>query len=103
VLCFSPTSVYSYVRQLLVGWITALDSVPGISMLDWLPELLEGLFDMLSDVNRDIRQQAYAALSDFLDQMCKQPPAAGAGAAEVEAQGRGRWGTMVAVLIAQAS
>lgn len=42
-----------YVRQLLVGWITALDSVPGITMLDWLPELLEGLFDMLSDVNRD--------------------------------------------------
>jgi hypothetical protein len=38
-------------------------------MLDWLPELLEGLFDMLADVNRDIRQQAYAALSEFLDQM----------------------------------
>jgi vacuole morphology and inheritance protein 14 len=64
-----------YVRQLLVGWITALDSVPGIDMLDYMPDLLEGLFDMLSDVNREIRQQAYAALSEFCDQVAKVPHA----------------------------
>ena len=44
-----------YVRQLLVGWISALDSVPGVDMLDHLGELLEGLFDMLSDGNREVR------------------------------------------------
>ena len=44
-----------YVRQLLVGWISALDSVPGVDMLDHLGELIEGLFDMLSDGNREVR------------------------------------------------
>lgn len=62
-----------YVRQLLVGWITTLDSVPGIDMVDHMPDLLEGLFDMLSDGNREIRQQAYGALSNFLDQISKVP------------------------------
>jgi hypothetical protein len=133
--------VNPYVRQLLVGWVTALDSVPGVAMLDWLPELLEGLFDMLSDVNRDIRQQvragssrrqagrglgachtyhasatplflsqAYTALSDFLDQMCKQPmPSGPGGSSSVAAAaggaadkgGKSRWATMVTVLVAQ--
>jgi vacuole morphology and inheritance protein 14 len=43
-----------YVRQLLVGWISALDSVPGVNMLDRLGDLLEGLFEMLSDGNREV-------------------------------------------------
>jgi vacuole morphology and inheritance protein 14 len=62
-----------YVRQCLVGWITTLDSVPGIDMVDYMPDLLEGLFDMLGDGNREIRQQAYGALSKFLDQISKVP------------------------------
>jgi vacuole morphology and inheritance protein 14 len=55
-----------YIRQLIVGWITLLDSVPDISMLDYLPDFLDGLFNMLSDSNREIRQAADSALSDFL-------------------------------------
>ncbi|KAJ0412152.1 hypothetical protein ATCC90586_005765 [Pythium insidiosum] len=55
-----------YIRQLLVGWITVLDSVPDIDMLDWLPEFLDGLFNMLSDGNREIRQAADSALAEFL-------------------------------------
>lgn len=57
-----------------VAWITVLDSVPEIDMLDWLPgnflvlycvscvykmnivEFLDGIFNMLSDGNREIRQ-----------------------------------------------
>ena len=46
----------AYVRRLLITWIAALASVPGVDMLDWLPEFLDGLFDMLSDTNREIRQ-----------------------------------------------
>lgn len=38
-----------FIRQLVVGWITVLDSVPDIDMLEFLPEFLEGLFDMLAD------------------------------------------------------
>lgn len=84
-----------YVRQLLVGWITALDSVPGMDMLDHMPDLLEGLFDMLSDSNREIRQTAYAALSDFLEQISKVP-------AE-DFQSRVAFRPLVEVLIGQTS
>lgn len=58
-----------YIRQLIVGWITLLDSVPDISMLDYLPDFLDGLFNMLSDSNREIRQAADSALSDFLREL----------------------------------
>ncbi|KAJ1451471.1 armadillo-type protein [Pelagophyceae sp. CCMP2097] len=55
-----------YIRQLVVGWITVLDSVPDITMLDWLPDFLDGLFAMLSDSNREIRSAAEAAINGFL-------------------------------------
>jgi vacuole morphology and inheritance protein 14 len=61
------------IRQLVVGWITLLDSVPSINMLDFLPEYLGGLFDMLSDQNKDIRQQAYATLAEFLREITETP------------------------------
>jgi len=43
-----------------------LDSVPDITMLDWLPDFLDGLFAMLSDSNREIRSAAEAAINGFL-------------------------------------
>ena len=43
-----------------------MDSVPDINMLDWLPDFLDGLFNMLSDGNREIRQAADSALAEFL-------------------------------------
>jgi len=52
-----------YIRSLLVGWITVLDSVPFINMLDFLPHFLDGLFNMLSDDIREIRQQVHRSLS----------------------------------------
>lgn len=55
-----------YIRQLIVGWITLLDSIPDINMLAYLPDFLDGLFNMLSDTNREIRQAADSALSEFL-------------------------------------
>ena len=33
-----------------------MDNVPGLDILDFLPEFLDGLFDMLSDPHREIRQ-----------------------------------------------
>jgi len=55
-----------YIRQLLVGWIIVLDTVPDINMLDYLPDFLDGLFNMLSDGNREIKQSVNNALSEFL-------------------------------------
>ncbi|KAK3242703.1 PtdIns(3,5)P(2) sythesis regulation factor, partial [Cymbomonas tetramitiformis] len=62
-----------YVRQFLVGWITVLDSVPDIDMLEFLPEFLDGLLNMLSDPNREIRQQADSALAEFLQEIKASP------------------------------
>jgi vacuole morphology and inheritance protein 14 len=58
-----------YIRQLIVGWVTLLDSVPDVSMLDYLPDFLDGLYNMLGDSNREIRQAADAALSEFLKEL----------------------------------
>eukprot|EP00959_Pyramimonas_sp_CCMP1952_P324986 6802418-Pyramimonas_sp.AAC.1 len=63
------TVLNPYVRQFLVAWIIVLDSVPDIDVLQFLPELLDGLLDMLSDPNREIRQQADFALLEFLQQI----------------------------------
>ncbi|KAG5605406.1 hypothetical protein H5410_026898 [Solanum commersonii] len=62
-----------YVRQFLVGWITVLDSVPEIDMLGFLPDFLDGLFNMLSDNSHEIRQQADSALSEFLQEIKNSP------------------------------
>eukprot|EP00850_Spirogloea_muscicola_P012096 SM000077S21570 [mRNA] locus=s77:213707:218984:- [translate_table: standard] len=57
------------VRQFLVGWITVLDSVPDIDMLGFLPDFLDGLFNMLSDSAHEIRQHADNALTEFLHEI----------------------------------
>ncbi|XP_038702161.1 protein VAC14 homolog isoform X2 [Tripterygium wilfordii] len=62
-----------YVRQFLVGWITVLDSVPDIDMLGFLPDFLDGLFNMLSDSSHEIRQQADSALLEFLQEIKNSP------------------------------
>lgn len=59
----------SYTRQFLIGWISILDAVPAINMLEHLPGFFDGLFHMLSDPNKEIRQQAYAVLFDFLQEI----------------------------------
>lgn len=58
-----------YIRQLLVGWITVLDGIPDVSMIDYLPDFLDGLFNMLADSNREIRQAADSALCEFLKEI----------------------------------
>jgi vacuole morphology and inheritance protein 14 len=63
------TVLNPYVRQFLVGWITVLDSVPDIDMLEFLPDFLDGVLNMLSDPNREIRQQADTALAEFLHEV----------------------------------
>ena len=36
--------------------VTTLDAVPDINMLTYLPEILDGLFQILGDQNQEIRQ-----------------------------------------------
>lgn len=58
-----------YIRKFLLGWILALDSVPEIDMVSKLNYSLCGVFDMLSDGNREIRRQGDITLSRFLTEI----------------------------------
>ena len=86
------TILNPYVRQFLVGWISALDSAPDIDMLACLPDMLDGLLHMLSDPNREIRQQADSALGDFLAEI---------RAGGEEAATRSDLGRLTSVLVAR--
>ena len=55
-----------YIRQLLVGWITLLDSIPDISMIDYLPDFLDGLFNVSLDTNEAFMRYLQSALTDFI-------------------------------------
>ncbi|KAF2071122.1 hypothetical protein CYY_007551 [Polysphondylium violaceum] len=58
-----------FCRQFLVGWVVVLDSVPNIDMLIHLPKYLDGLFKMLKDQNKEIRNEVDKALSEFLREL----------------------------------
>ena len=79
--------VNPYIRQLMIGWITVLHEEPSIDMLDWLPEFLDGMFDMLSDNNREIRQNADTALQAFME--------------GIKSTDFVQWGDMVTILVDQ--
>jgi len=64
-----------------------LDSVPDINMLDWLPDFLDGLFNMLADSNREIRQAAGSAIGGFLSEIKKSTAV--------------EFGSMVGILVGQ--
>lgn len=62
-----------YIRRLFVSWVTTLDSVPEINMLEYLPDTIDGLFNMLSDANKELRSEANACLEEFLQQIAAVP------------------------------
>ena len=43
-----------------------LDTVPDTHLIDYLPEFLEGLMNMLSDSNKEIKHAADSCLNEFL-------------------------------------
>lgn len=53
------------VRQLVLGWIVLLDSLPQVDMISFLPHFLEGLFSILASENRNFRMEAQACLESI--------------------------------------
>lgn len=54
-------------RQFIVSWVAVLDAVPDINMLVLLPEILDGLFQILGDSNLEIRKMCQGVLDEFLN------------------------------------
>ncbi|WIA13429.1 hypothetical protein OEZ85_007009 [Tetradesmus obliquus] len=62
-----------YKRQFLISWVSVLDSVPDLDMLAYLPQLLDGLMNLLSDPNREIRVAAHKCMMEFLVEIQATP------------------------------
>ncbi|AFZ79660.1 hypothetical protein BEWA_025090 [Theileria equi strain WA] len=61
-----------FIRQLIISWIVTLNSIPRINMIDYLPKIFLGLFNMLTDINKDVRNSAESCLNDFLFSLGKR-------------------------------
>jgi len=60
-------------RRFVVSWIDMLAAVPDIDMLNYLPELLDGLFVILSDPNVEIRRATESVMGEFLKEITEHP------------------------------
>lgn len=63
----------TFAKQFIISWITVLDDVPSIDLVIYLPEILDGLFKMLSDPTFEIKKMCDAVLKKFLDDLRHNP------------------------------
>ncbi|XP_054714365.1 protein VAC14 homolog [Uloborus diversus] len=62
-----------FTRQFIISWVSALDSVPDINMIVFLPEILDGLFIILGDPLAEIRKMCESVLGEFLHNIIENP------------------------------
>ncbi|KAG8562377.1 hypothetical protein GDO81_015658 [Engystomops pustulosus] len=62
-----------YARQFIISWILVLENVPDIILLEYLPEILDGLFQILGDNSKEIRKMCEVSLGEFLKEIKKMP------------------------------
>lgn len=53
-------------RQFIISWISDLNSEPGLDLISYLPEILDGLFRILEDTNLEVKKMCETALGEFL-------------------------------------
>ncbi|VVC39548.1 Armadillo-type fold,Vacuolar protein 14 C-terminal Fig4-binding domain,HEAT, type 2,Armadillo-like [Cinara cedri] len=63
----------TFAKQFIISWITILDDVPSIDLVAYLPEILDGLFKMLSDPTFEIKKMCDAVLKKFLGDLHQNP------------------------------
>ncbi|KAH8236575.1 hypothetical protein KR026_005984 [Drosophila bipectinata] len=56
----------AFARQYVISWISILNAVPDINMVNYLTEILDGLFVMLEDNTPEIQRMCENAISQFL-------------------------------------
>ncbi|KAI5708796.1 hypothetical protein M8J76_003535 [Diaphorina citri] len=55
-----------YARQFIISWISVLNAVPDIRLVQFLPEILDALFLILGDKNFEIKKMCESLLNEFL-------------------------------------
>lgn len=63
----------SFSRMFIVSWVSALNTVPDINMLVFLPEFLDGLFQILREPNGEIRKKCHSVLDEYLNRVAENP------------------------------
>ena len=58
-----------FVRQFLLGWISVLNSIPNIHLVNFIASFLDGLLCMLSDHKSDLQKEAENVLGEFLEEI----------------------------------
>ncbi|XP_017076904.2 protein VAC14 homolog [Drosophila eugracilis] len=56
----------AFARQYVISWISILNAVPDINMVNYLTEILDGLFVMLEDNTPEIQRMCETTISQFL-------------------------------------
>lgn len=56
----------SFGRQFVISWISVLNTEPGLDLIKYLPELLDGLFRILDDPNMEVKKMCETTLGEFL-------------------------------------
>lgn len=59
--------------QFIISWISILDAVPDIDLILYLPELLDGLFKILGDPNKEVKKSCEITLGEFLRSIKQDP------------------------------
>eukprot|EP00111_Clytia_hemisphaerica_P021141 TCONS_00062279-protein len=60
-----------HAKQFIVSWLSALDAVPELDLLVYLPEFLDGLFNIFRDKSGEIRKMCEFILGEFLKDIKK--------------------------------
>ncbi|EDW81518.1 uncharacterized protein Dwil_GK12108 [Drosophila willistoni] len=55
-----------FARQYVISWISILNAVPDLDMVNYLTEILDGLFVMLEDNTTEIQRMCETTISQFL-------------------------------------
>uniref|UniRef100_A0A2N9H3A2 Vacuolar protein 14 C-terminal Fig4-binding domain-containing protein n=1 Tax=Fagus sylvatica TaxID=28930 RepID=A0A2N9H3A2_FAGSY len=63
----------SSVRRILLSWIEVMNSSPEVDLLCYLPKILDGIFNMLSDSVPEVRLGAASLLSNFIEDTENSP------------------------------
>ncbi|CAG9766280.1 unnamed protein product [Ceutorhynchus assimilis] len=67
-------------RQFVISWISVLHSEPSLDLINYLPEILDGLFRILEDTNLEVKKMCEIALGEFLRSIKSDPSRVNFGA-----------------------
>uniref|UniRef100_A0AAR5PUB6 Protein VAC14 homolog n=1 Tax=Dendroctonus ponderosae TaxID=77166 RepID=A0AAR5PUB6_DENPD len=67
-------------RQFIISWISVLNSEPQLDLINYLPEILDGLFRILEDTNLEVKKMCETTLGEFLRNIKSEPSRVNFGA-----------------------